>query len=220
MCGQPVEVLDISGGELWLVKTTDPATGRTAEGLVRASWLTTKPPPSNTGPIQNGTEPLQQNGDIGIGEYVGMDANRVHLRGHPPPTLSAPASVLPGALFGTYEPPKSMVFGKPEVEMPIEEESVMKITPTTEPALPTNSVQAPPLPPKGVSGGDKELEKLQDMSVSFHVQLDTFDPVEVYVAIADFTAAEETSISLSAGQHVQVSGGQCVTWRKIILYFV
>jgi len=30
--------------------------------------------------------------------------------------------------------------------------------------------------------------------------------VEVYVAIADFEATEETSISLTAGQHVQVGG--------------
>ena len=34
--------------------------------------------------------------------------------------------------------------------------------------------------------------------------VDDFDPVEVYVAIADFEAAEESNVSLSAGQCVQV----------------
>ena len=37
-------------------------------------------------------------------------------------------------------------------------------------------------------------------------KLDDFDPVEVYVAIADFYAAAENNISLSIGQHVQVGG--------------
>ena len=37
-------------------------------------------------------------------------------------------------------------------------------------------------------------------------QLEDFDPVELYIAIADFEAAEEGSISLVAGQHVQVGG--------------
>ncbi len=34
--------------------------------------------------------------------------------------------------------------------------------------------------------------------------LEEFDPVCVYVAIADFAAVEESSISLTAGQCVQV----------------
>lgn len=34
--------------------------------------------------------------------------------------------------------------------------------------------------------------------------LEDFDPVSVYVAIADFTAVEESSISLIAGQCVEV----------------
>lgn len=38
------------------------------------------------------------------------------------------------------------------------------------------------------------------------MKLDEFDPVEVYVAIADFEATEEANISLTAGQHVQVGG--------------
>ena len=35
--------------------------------------------------------------------------------------------------------------------------------------------------------------------------LEEFDPVEVYVAIADFKGAEESNVSLRAGQCVQVS---------------
>ena len=37
-------------------------------------------------------------------------------------------------------------------------------------------------------------------------QLEDFDPVELYAAIADFEVSEESSISLAAGQHVQVGG--------------
>ena len=199
-----MEVLDISGGDLWLVHTTDPAEGRTAEGLVRRTWLTSKPPPqrTNAAPVQNATEPPRENGDVGIGEYVGRDVDKVQLRGHPPPTSSAPAAVLPGTLFGTYEPPKSTIFGKPEVDkrdIPIVEESVEKTTPITE--------QAPPLPPrtdKGVGSVGAELQRLQEASVSSQVQLDQFDPVELFVAIADFTAAEKSNISLRAGENVQV----------------
>ena len=35
--------------------------------------------------------------------------------------------------------------------------------------------------------------------------LEDFDPVEMYIAIADFVAIEESNISLQAGQCVQVS---------------
>ena len=215
--GQPAEVLDISGGDLWLVKTTDSASGKTAEGLVRQSWLSPKPPPpqTNTGPVQNGTEPPpQQNGDIAAGELPARDTDKVHLRGHPPPTSSAPAAVLPGALFGVYEPPKSMIFGKLEVnegDIPIVEESIEKATPTTEQAPPTTSAEAPPSAKSeqergavAAAAAEDELQRLQVASVNSQVQLDSFDPVEMYVAIADFAAAEESNISLRAGEHVQV----------------
>ena len=212
--GQSVEVLDASGGDFWLVKTTDPASGKTAEGLVRQSWLTPKPPPprTNTGPVQNGTESYpHQNGDIGMGESPGKGTDRVHLRGHPLPTSSAPAAILPGTLFGVYEPPKSMIFGKPEVnegDVPVVEESIKKATPTTKQAPPAIFEQAPtPLKSETevTATADDELQRLQVASVNSQVTLDTFDPVEMYVAIADFEAAEESNISLRAGEHVQVS---------------
>lgn len=46
------------------------------------------------------------------------------------------------------------------------------------------------------------------------MKLDEFDPVEVYVAIADFEATEEANISLTAGQHVQVGGA--VIWQPCV----
>ena len=213
--GQSVEVLDASGGDLWLVKTTDTASGKTSEGLVQRSWLTPKPPPprNNVTPVQNGTEPhpSHQNGDTGL--QPGRDTDMVQLRGHPPPTSSAPAAVLPGTLFGVYEPPKSMIFGKPEVnegDIPVVEDSIKKSTPTTKQAPPTILEQAPtPLKSeeevKAATAADDELKRLQVASVNSQVQLDNFDPVEMYVAIADFEAAEDSNISLRAGEHVQVS---------------
>ena len=47
---------------------------------------------------------------------------------------------------------------------------------------------------------------IHPQSVPGSMKLDEFDPVEVYVAIADFEATEEANISLTAGQHVQVGG--------------
>ena len=203
-----MEVLDISDGELWLVKTVDKATGNSVEGLVRQSWLVSKPPPSRPpASLQNGME-LQQNGSVEIGKGTVGLADRVQLRGHPPPTSSAPAAVLPGTLFGIYEPPKSMIFGKPEVsqrDIPIIEQAIEKATPILNQAPPTSD-QAPPLPVPVLSEpASDELKRLQDASVNSHIPLDSFDPVEVYVAIADFDASEESNISLRAGDHVQVS---------------
>ena len=90
-----VEVLDASGGDLWLVKTTDTASGKTSEGLVQRSWLTPKPPPprKNVTPVQNGTEPHppHQNRDTGMSEVQpGRETDRVQLRGHPPAHLICP----------------------------------------------------------------------------------------------------------------------------------
>ena len=189
--GQAAEVLDISDGDLWLVKTADPTTGKPVEGLVRRSWLTAKPPP----PIQNGAEP-QQNENVAVSGIEPGRTDKVQLRGHPPPTSSAPAAVMPGTLFGIYEPPKSMIFGKPHVkdgEITSVEQAIKKATPTVQQATP------PPVP-----AASDELQRLQDTSVNSEVQLDTLDPVEMYVAIADFQASEESSISLKAGDHVQV----------------
>ncbi len=42
--GQPIEVLDISGGNYWLVKTVDPQTGKALEGMIPSSYLTPTPP--------------------------------------------------------------------------------------------------------------------------------------------------------------------------------
>ncbi len=42
--GQPVEVLDISGGNYWLVKTVDPQTGKPLEGMIPSSFLSPTPP--------------------------------------------------------------------------------------------------------------------------------------------------------------------------------
>ena len=216
--GQSVEVLDASGGDLWLVKTTDTASGKTSEGLVQRFWLTPKPPPprENVTLVQNGTEPHppHQNGDTGMSELQpGRDTDRVQLRGHPLPTSSAPAAVLPGTLFGVYEPPKSMIFGKPEVnegDIPVIEDSIKISTPTTKQVPPMILEQAP-TPHKSeeeaktATAADDELQRLQVASVNSQVQLDNFDPVEMYVAIADFDAAEDSNISLRAGEHVQVS---------------
>ena len=196
--GQAVEILDISDDRLWLVKTTDPATGKPAEGMVRPSSLVPKPPPPRphkTGPFQNGMEQ---------GHLEPGNVDKVQLRGHPPPVSSAPEAMLPGKLFGVYEPPPSMIFGKPDVskrDIPIVEESIKQATPLTQ--------QAPPLPKRDYTTQvqDDELRRLQDASVNSQIRLDDFDPVvvETYVAIADFEAAEESNISLKAGEHVQVS---------------
>lgn len=198
--GQPVEVLDVSGGDLWLVKTVDSATGKPVEGLVRRSTLVSKPPPK-AAPAENGME-TRQNGNA-VSKPV-RQSDKVHLRGHPPPSSSSTAAVMPGTLFGTYEPPQSIIFGTPQVkdeEIPSIDQSVKKDTPPLEhlppPSVPTVSVQSPT--------AANELRKLQEASVNSQVQLDDFDPIEMYVAIADFQALEESSISLKAGEHVQVS---------------
>ena len=217
--GQSVEILDVSGGDLWLVKTTDTTAGKTAEGLVKQSWLSPKPPPPRkniAAPVQNVSElHRHQNGDIRINQsQPGRDPDKVQLRGHPPPISSAPAAILPGTLFGVYEPPKSMIFGKPEVnegDIPTVEESIKQPSPTTKQAPPMILEQAP-TPLKSEDGtttttstADDELQRLQVASVNSQVQLDNFDPVEIYVAIAHFEAAEESNISLRAGERVQVS---------------
>ena len=203
--GQPVEVLDISGGDLWLVKTVDSSTGKPVEGLVKQSSLVSKPPPK-AAPAENGME-TRQNGDA-VSKPAGQ-SDKVHLRGHPPPSSSSTAAVMPGTLFGTYEPPQSMIFGTPQVkdeEIPSIDQSVKKDTPPLEhlppPSLPTVNVESPV--------AANELQKLQEASVNSQVQLDDFDPVEMYVAIADFQALEESSISLRAGEHVQVSVMSCM----------
>ena len=46
--------------------------------------------------------------------------------------------------------------------------------------------------------------------------MEEFDPVEVYVTIADFEAVEESSISLTAGQCVEV----CHLTYHLTLYVV
>lgn len=191
-----MEVLDISGGDLWLVKTVDSATGKPVEGLIKRSSLLSKPPPK-AAPVENGMDTRQN-----ISKPV-EHSDKVHLRGHPPLSSSSTAAVMPGTLFGTYEPPRSMLFGTPQVkdeDIPTIEQSV-KDTPPLEhlppPSTPTVSVQSPV--------AATELEKLQEASVNSQVQLDDFDPIEMYVAIADFQALEESSISLRAGEHVQVS---------------
>ncbi|CAI8009155.1 SH3 and PX domain-containing protein 2A, partial [Geodia barretti] len=228
--GQSVEVLDASGGDLWLVKTTDTASGKTSEGLVQRFWLTPKPPPprENVTLVQNGTEPHppHQNGDTGMSELQpGRDTDRVQLRGHPLPTSSAPAAVLPGTLFGVYEPPKSMIFGKPEVnegDIPVIEDSIKISTPTTKQAPPMILEQAP-TPHKSeeeaktATAADDELQRLQVASVNSQVQLDNFDPVEMYVAIADFDAAEDSNISLRAGEHVQLMDSSRSDWWLVSL---
>ena len=201
--GQAVEVLDISDGDLWLVKTVDPTNGKPVEGMVRRSWLVSKPPPPYppkvVGPVQNGLEPDQERNGIG------GHGDKVQLRGHPPPTSSAPSAMLPGTLFGVYEPPSSMIFGKPDVnegDIPIVEESIKKATPTTKEPLPERDCDI-----QLQVTADDELQRLQDASVNSQIRLDDFDPVvvETYVAIADFLAAEESNISLRAGERVQVS---------------
>lgn len=187
--GQPVEVLDISDGDLWLVKTVDPKTGKAVEGMVRASSLVPTPPSKTSG----------QNGKV----------NGVNEQG--PPHPSTTAAVMPGSLFGGYEPPKSMIFGKLEVvERPVMETEQDQDTKATalEPAPPslphTSSSSSVPVirlqSPEAVG----ELQKLQEASVNSSDRLDEFDPVEMYVAIADFEATEESNISLRAGEHVQV----------------
>ena len=55
---------------------------------------------------------------------------------------------------------------------------------------------------------------VHSQSVPGSMKLDEFDPVEVYVAIADFEATEEANISLTAGQHVQVGGA--VMWQPCV----
>ena len=40
--------------------------------------------------------------------------------------------------------------------------------------------------------------------------MDSFEEIEVYVAIADYTAQEKSNISLCTGQHVQVCVCMCV----------
>ena len=46
--------------------------------------------------------------------------------------------------------------------------------------------------------------------------MEEFDPVEMYVAIADFEAVEDSSISLAAGQGVEV----CHVTYHLTLYDV
>ena len=182
--GQPVEVLDVSDGDLWLVKTVDPKTGKPVEGMVRASSLVPTPPSKAPGKV-----------------------NGVNEQGRPHPSTTA--AVMPGSLFGSYEPPKSMIFGKPEVVERTETEQ-------DKGAKVTASEPAPPPPPHTSSSSSvpvirlqspevvDELQKLQEASVNSSGRLDEFDPVEMYAAIADFEAAEESNISLRAGEHVQV----------------
>ena len=189
--GQAVEVLDISDGDLWLVKTVDAATGKSVEGMVRASSLVSTPPGP---PEQNGGMPLpQQNGTV-VGEPL------EHAQ------VSATTAVLPGSLFGRYEPPRSMIFGKPvvkdgeivDMEEAVEREaSVLEQAPP--PSMPVIRLQSPE--------ATAELLRLQEASVNSQQRLDDFDPVEMYVAIADFEATEESNVSLKAGQRMQVGGG-------------
>ena len=191
-------MLDISDGDLWLVKTVDSATGKPVDGLVRRSCLVPKPP-SKVVPVQNGMESA-------VSEPV-EHSGKVQLRGQPPPS-SATAAVMPGTLFGKYDPPQSMIFGKPQVkdgEIANVEQAMKKDTPISEqapPPVPVIRLQSP--------AADTELQRLQEASVSPQVQLDEFDPVEMYVAIADFQASEESNISLKAGEHVQVGMMSCV----------
>ena len=198
--GQAVEILDISDGDLWLVKTVDAATGKSVEGMVRASSLVSTPPGP---PKQNGaTPPPQQNGGMPLPQQNGT------VVGEPlePAQVSATTAVLPGSLFGRYEPPRSMIFGKPVVkdgEIVDMEEAVEREASVSEqappPSMPVIRLQSPE--------AAAELLRLQEASVNSQQRLDDFDPVEMYVAIADFEATEESNVSLKAGQRMQVGGG-------------
>ena len=211
--GQAVEVLDVSDGDLWLVKTVDAATGKAVDGLVRRSCLVSKPPPSKVPPVQNGTE-TQQNVNMGDREPAGGWAGKVQLRGHPPPSSSATAAVMPGSLFGVYEPPRSMIFGKPHVnerEIATVEQAVKKDAPILEQAPPL-SEKAPPTLPIIRLESPSDYDRVQDPSVSPHTHS---DDIETYVAIADFHASEESNISLKAGEQVQVC---YVTWVPLLCH--
>ena len=194
--GQAVEVLDISDGDFWLVSTVDSGTGREEEGMVAQDNLTPTPPTKTQGP--------------------GGRVNGVGNEGAAPSSSSSnTAAVLPGALFGHYEPPKSMVFGKPELEeRGGGEEEGRRMEDTHAPvATETPGDGKGPAPVIRLQSTEMvdELLKLQEASVNPSVQLDQFDPVEVYVAIADFEGTEDSNISLRAGKHVQVGVASLVT---------
>ena len=200
--GQAVEVLDISDGDFWLVRTVDPSTAR-EEGMVASSNLSPTPP----------TKTRERGGRVKGVSNEGVASS----------SSSSTAAVMPGALFGRYEPPKSMVFGKPELEERGGEDVEVERTEEGKKREDTHAFVAMEMPGEREDPSPKdpapvirlqltevvdELQKLQETLVNPSVQL---DPVEVYIAIADFKGTEDSNISLRAGEHVQVGVASLVT---------
>ena len=109
--GQAVEVLDISDGDMWLVKTVDSQTGRPTEGLVPSMSLVPKPP----GPVRNELFEAETGQEVPQTE-IGEDANAsadTQPGEHANPKVSTNVMVMPNSLFGTYEPPQSLLIDEP-----------------------------------------------------------------------------------------------------------
>lgn len=106
--GQPVEVLDISDGDMWLVKTIDSRTGKPTEGLVPSMSLIPKPP----GPVQNELFEAETGQEVPRAEIAKGLAD-AQSNEHASAKVSTNVMVMPNSLFGTYEPPKSLLLDEP-----------------------------------------------------------------------------------------------------------
>lgn len=99
--GEPVEVLDISDGRYWLVKSIEPTTGKPIEGLVPSAILVPHPPRRQVEQYEAETGQEVPRAEGEISESAG------------PPQMSTNLMVMPNSLFGGYKPPRSLLMDEP-----------------------------------------------------------------------------------------------------------
>ena len=114
--GQAVEVLDISDGDMWLVKTVDSQTGKVVEGMVPSQCLVPRPPGLDQTPEHLEAETGQE-----IPQLKSFPASAdTQLGDH----KSSNVVVMPNSLFGAYEPPRSLLLDEPVADLSLSQEQL------------------------------------------------------------------------------------------------
>ena len=114
--GQAVEVLDISDGDMWLVKTVDSQTGKVIEGMVPSQCLVPRPPGLDRTPEHLEAETGQ--------EIPQLKSSPASADAQPVNHESSNVAVMPNSLFRAYEPPQSLLLDEPVANLSLSEEQL------------------------------------------------------------------------------------------------
>ena len=114
--GQAVEVLDISDGDMWLVKTVDSQTGKVIEGMVPSQCLVPRPPGLDRTPEHLEAETGQ--------EIPPLKSSPASAVAQPGDHESSNVAVMPNSLFGAYEPPRSLLMDEPVANLSLSEQQL------------------------------------------------------------------------------------------------